>query len=200
MRMIIGLKISDMWHLLGESLAYIFRFKFCQRCNDCLVRSVVQNRIWIPLPLLLGEKGWRSAESTLFPPIWPGLLVLSLAPSGFSPGTPVFPSPQKPTLANSNSIWNARTRLNEFLRTPKYLVGKQITIYNFWTLFGSGTLITKLRGNFFFVEIPKSTFSKKRRIHWFVYHKLSKAGVSSTILLDCLQSLFCAWSVEFVDC
>ena len=43
------------------------------------------------------------------------LLVLSFAPRGFSPGTPVFPSPQKPTLPNSNSIWNARTRLNEFI-------------------------------------------------------------------------------------
>ena len=43
------------------------------------------------------------------------LLVLSLTPTGFSPGTPVFPSPQKPTLPNSNSIWNARTRLNEFI-------------------------------------------------------------------------------------
>ena len=42
------------------------------------------------------------------------LLVLSLAPRGFSPGTPVFPSPQKPTIPNSNSIWNARTRVNEF--------------------------------------------------------------------------------------
>ena len=31
------------------------------------------------------------------------LLVLSLAPRGFSPGTPVFPSPQKPTFLNSNS-------------------------------------------------------------------------------------------------
>ena len=31
------------------------------------------------------------------------LLVLSLAPRGFSPGTPVFPSPQKPTFPNSNS-------------------------------------------------------------------------------------------------
>ena len=30
------------------------------------------------------------------------LLVLVLAPRGFSPGTPVFPSPQKPTLPNSN--------------------------------------------------------------------------------------------------
>ena len=33
------------------------------------------------------------------------LLVLVLAPRGFSPGTPVFPSSQKPTLLNSNSIW-----------------------------------------------------------------------------------------------
>ena len=39
------------------------------------------------------------------------LLVLSLALRGFSPGTPVFPFPQKPTLPNSN----ARTRLNEFI-------------------------------------------------------------------------------------
>ena len=31
------------------------------------------------------------------------LLVLSLAPRGFSPGTPVFLSPQKPTFPNSNS-------------------------------------------------------------------------------------------------
>ena len=38
------------------------------------------------------------------------LLVLSLAPRGFSPGAPVFPSLQKPALPNSNSIWNALTR------------------------------------------------------------------------------------------
>ena len=30
------------------------------------------------------------------------LLVLVLAPRGFSPGTQVFPSPQKPTFPNSN--------------------------------------------------------------------------------------------------
>ena len=46
------------------------------------------------------------------------LLVLSLAPRGFSPGTPVFPSPQEPTRPNSNSIWNARTHFNEFLKSP----------------------------------------------------------------------------------
>ena len=34
------------------------------------------------------------------------LLVLSLAPRGFSPGTPVFPSPQKLTFPNSNSTRN----------------------------------------------------------------------------------------------
>ena len=34
------------------------------------------------------------------------LLVLSLAPRGFSPGTPVFPSPQKPAFPNSISTRN----------------------------------------------------------------------------------------------
>ena len=31
--------------------------------------------------------------------------VPSFAPRGFSPVTPAFPSPQKPTTPNSNSIW-----------------------------------------------------------------------------------------------
>ena len=34
------------------------------------------------------------------------LLVLSFAPRGFSPGTPVLPSPQKPTFPNSNLTRN----------------------------------------------------------------------------------------------
>ena len=38
------------------------------------------------------------------------LLVLSLALRGFSLGTPVFPSPQKPTFPNSNST---RNQVNE---------------------------------------------------------------------------------------
>ena len=38
------------------------------------------------------------------------LLVLVLAPRGFSPGTLVFPSPQKPTFLNSNSIWTQWTK------------------------------------------------------------------------------------------
>ena len=37
---------------------------------------------------------------------WSLLLLLSFAPRGFSPGTPVFPSPQKPTFPNSNSTRN----------------------------------------------------------------------------------------------
>ena len=42
------------------------------------------------------------------------LFVLSLAPRGFSPGTPVFPSPQNPTFPNSSSI---RNRVDEELLT-----------------------------------------------------------------------------------
>ena len=57
------------------------------------------------------------------------LLVLSFARRDFSPVTPVFPSPQKPTLPNSNSIWNARTRFSEFSGTPECSVGKQITLH-----------------------------------------------------------------------
>ena len=74
----------------------------------------------------LGEQGWNSGDSTRLPPVWPWFdcrtrrhmcvkfVVGSLPCSeGFSPGTPVFPSLQKPTFPNSNSTWNARTPLNE---------------------------------------------------------------------------------------
>ena len=36
------------------------------------------------------------------------LLILSIALRNFSPGTQVFPSPQKPTFPNSNSTRNSR--------------------------------------------------------------------------------------------
>ena len=69
---------------------------------------------------LQGEQGRRSGESTRLPPMLPGVnsrrrrhicglrlfLVLSLAPRSFSPGNPVFPSPQKPTFPNSNLTRN----------------------------------------------------------------------------------------------
>ena len=51
---------------------------------------------------------------------------LSLAPRGFSPGTPVFLSLKKPTLPDSNSIWNARTRFSKFLRTRKCSLGNLV--------------------------------------------------------------------------
>ena len=46
------------------------------------------------------------------------LLVLVLVLRGFSPGTPVFPSPQKPTFPNSNWLWKAprgTSQLNTYL-------------------------------------------------------------------------------------
>ena len=41
------------------------------------------------------------------------LLILFFAPRGFSPGSPVFPSPQKPTFPNSNSIWDCQALCRE---------------------------------------------------------------------------------------
>ena len=74
--------------------------------------------------ILGGGRGSRdgAVESVRLPPMWrrfdspgPGvicglslLLVLVLAPRGFSSCTPVYPSPQKPAFPNSNSIWNPR--------------------------------------------------------------------------------------------
>ena len=51
------------------------------------------------------EQGWRSGESTRLPPMWPRidsriLRHMYSAPRGLSPGTPVFPSPQKPTFVS----------------------------------------------------------------------------------------------------
>ena len=66
---------------------------------------------------VLGEQGWRIGESARFPPVclgfdsrarrhmWFEFVVGSLLCSErFFPGAPVFPSPQKPTFPNSNSI------------------------------------------------------------------------------------------------
>ena len=66
-----------------------------------------------------GEQGWCSGESARLPPMcprfecqtrrhmWVEFVVGSLPCSErFSTGTPVFPSPQKPTFPNSNLIWN----------------------------------------------------------------------------------------------
>ena len=71
----------------------------------------------------IGEQGSRSGDCPHLPPMWPGfdfglvavsglswLLVLYSAPRGFSPGSLVFPSAQKSTFPNSNSI-GCRTSL-----------------------------------------------------------------------------------------
>ena len=69
--------------------------------------------------LMLSEEwGCHSGESTHLPPMCPGFnsrtrrhmwveFVVGSRPSSerFSPGTLVFPSPQKRTFLNSNSIW-----------------------------------------------------------------------------------------------
>ena len=63
-----------------------------------------------------GEQGWRSDESTHLPPMWPGFdsrtrhhtwVEFVVGSRSCSEGcSPVFLPPQKPTLANSNSIRN----------------------------------------------------------------------------------------------
>ena len=71
--------------------------------------------------MLYGEQGLRSGEGACFPPMWPGFdsrtrrpmwveFVVGSCPcsEGFSPGSPVFLPPQKPTLPNSNLIGNSR--------------------------------------------------------------------------------------------
>ena len=75
------------------------------------------------------EQGWRSGESTRLPPMWPRIdsrilrhmwvefVGSLLAPRGFSPGTPVFPSPQKPTFAGVAQL--ASGRLSE-QRGPQF--------------------------------------------------------------------------------
>ena len=90
-----------------------------------------------PIPNTHQGAGVVRGESARLPPVWPGfdswtrrhmwvefVVGSLLAPRGFSLGTPVFPSPPKPTFLNSNSIWNARTRINEFLRALWCYVGK----------------------------------------------------------------------------
>ena len=61
--------------------------------------------MWLPRPSL--PPSLSTKTSIEYPPVPINLLlVLSLALRAFSPGTPVFPSPQKPTLPNSNSTRN----------------------------------------------------------------------------------------------
>ena len=91
---------------------------------------------------------WRSGESTRLPPLWSGfeswlrrhtcmwvefVVGSRRCSKRFFSVYFGFPSPQKQTLPNSISIWNARTRFNDFLRTPKCSAGKEMSSYNFFT-------------------------------------------------------------------
>ena len=70
-------------------------------------------------------------------------LVLSLAPRGFSPGTPVFPSPQKTTFPNSNSIRNHVDQESLY----GCATSKSLFIYLFIYLFISELLVPLLGVN-----------------------------------------------------
>jgi len=83
------------------------------------------------------------------------LLVLSLAPRGFSPGTPVFPSPRKPTFPNSNSTRNQVHSKNHYvvdvLPANRYL----------FILFFLSPVCGYLHGNYgSLVRARKSTLSR----------------------------------------
>ena len=92
--------------------------KICLKCIIIIVSSGVTSTI---VSSGLGEQGGAvvrvlaSHQCVLGSIPRPGvicglslLLVLFSARRGFSPGTPVFPSPQKPTFPNSNLIWNCQ--------------------------------------------------------------------------------------------
>ena len=64
-------------------------------------RGERERKITSPLPAGVANQKVGFASSC---PL--SLLVPSFAPRGFSPGTPVFSPPQKPTVPNSNSTRN----------------------------------------------------------------------------------------------
>ena len=85
-----------------------------------------------------GEQGWRGSDCTRLPRTWPVfdlglavtcglncncLLVLYSAPRGFSPGSPVFPSPQKSTFPNSNSPFQ-QTAIRHAIRAIRHAGGQ----------------------------------------------------------------------------
>ena len=83
--------------------------RFPKRVPKALAsRGSPENLFFIKNIFNMREQEWQSA---CLASMWPGIefafglfLVLYLAPRGFSPGTPVFPYPQKPIVPNSNSI------------------------------------------------------------------------------------------------
>ena len=86
--------------------------KFVKSSSGVVVVVTVVEFLWHLFSYTQGRKGWRSSESTRLPPVWLEFIsrrrrhmwvefvVGSLLRSErFSPGTPVFPSPQKPSIS-----------------------------------------------------------------------------------------------------
>ena len=94
-----------------------------------------KNVIFLLSVFFYGEQGRRSVESTRLPLKWPGFeswrrrrhmwAEFVVVPRGFFQ---VLPSPQKPTLPNTNSIWNARTGAPSAPWVNKLQFQLQITI------------------------------------------------------------------------
>ena len=116
--------------------------------------NLLSLEVSVPLLYLIkgfGEQGWRSGESTRFPPMWPGFdsrtrhhmwveFVVGSRPcsEGFSAGSPVFLPPQKPTLPNSNSIGNSRaTGLSVARLLCASLVKQSLYYYYYYRILNS---------------------------------------------------------------
>ena len=113
--------------------------------------------VWMIKNLLQGEQGWCSGESTRLPPMWPGFksrcwshmwvefVIGSLpCPVRFFCGYSGFPLSSKTNNTSKfqfdmESNW---TRLNEFIRTHNYFVGKQITIITIASEAGRGLFLS----------------------------------------------------------
>ena len=100
---------------LINSFVFKFRARACRKlhrldslCAANKIHTIETSPVYTYATI--ESRGWCSGESTRLPPMWPGFDFRSrrhmwvefavgslFAPRGFSPGTPVFPSPQKPT-------------------------------------------------------------------------------------------------------
>ena len=113
---------DDMEQFQCLNMVLFLEFSWCEKSF-----SIFQGSKGVAVVRALASHQWGLGSNPGFEAICglSLLLVLSLAPRGFSPGTPDFPSAQRPTFPNSDSIWDTPTSLNEFLRTPKCFVGER---------------------------------------------------------------------------
>ena len=120
------------------------RILYTHYLMDGSAHTIVSKIIYLSLPCF-GSKGWHSGESARCSQgSNPGveaicglslLLVLSFAPRGFSPGTPVFPSPQKPSISKFQFDQESGRR-----RTTLWMCYLQVIIYLSFIYFYQMTL------------------------------------------------------------